>query len=615
LLGPAPGALPSKTWRGGKRGGGRFGTRRGGRRGGGGFGARDAQSAFGRDLPPPPTSASGKPLDVEDELGGSAEGPRGGPPPHEPDGGRGGGRGQGRRKRGERGERGGGRHFESRGPGPGPRPAAGPPGPRPEPIAPPAPAGGEGAPPAAAEVEEAMGEGGPEGTADDEEPPGPRGARATAAALESARHAARPAARDDDDYVPGPSRRGGGGVGDFEGGRNPRLKQRPQDFQVREVVDLPTEAESAAGAPEERPYFLHRLTKKKLTTPEAVALIARRFGIAKSDIAFGGLKDKQSLSEQIISIKGRAIEHREGGLKLTPVGRRATPISSEDVKANRFRITVRGLQYEDLRDLAARLDDVRAHGYPNYFDSQRFGSVRFGQGFLARSLVGGDPEEALRLFMATPSPRDHSRDKFIKQIIAERWGEWEGLARRMHASPYGRILGHLAHAPTDFWGAVGYMSRPLRALHLFAYQSLLWNNSAIFFLRARLRKDARFTVPYQCGRLAFYRRIEPAEFEAIRDVSVPLVGPDTRIEDPVLRDAVERALATEGVRLEAFRLPESAGGFFREEPRPLVVTPARLEVTQAEADELNPGRKKLDLLFELPRGAYGTLLVKRLFRG
>jgi tRNA pseudouridine13 synthase len=392
------------------------------------------------------------------------------------------------------------------------------------------------------------------------------------------------------------------------------LKQRPQDFEVREVVDLPA-SEAAAGGDADLPYFLHRLTKKKLTTPEAVSIIARRFGVAKSDIGYGGLKDKQSVSEQIISIKGRAIDHREVGLRLTPIGRRATPITSEDVKANRFRITVRGLAGEDLRGLDERLEEVRRFGFPNYFDSQRFGSVRFGQGFLAKELASGDPERALALFMATPSPRDHSRDKYIKQIIAERWGDWEYLARRMRASPYGRILGHLAHRPDDFWGAVGYMSRPLRALHLFAYQSLIWNNTVMFYLRARLPKDVRFTVPYQCGRLIFYRRMEPPVFEELRRTAIPLLGPETQVADPAIRGAVERALETEGLGLAALRLPEAAGGFFREEPRALIVIPARLEASAAEADELNPGRRKVDLHFELPRGAYGTLLVKRLFRG
>ena len=47
----------------------------------------------------------------------------------------------------------------------------------------------------------------------------------------------------------------------------------------------------------------------------------------------------------------------------------------------------------------------------------------------------------------------------------------------------------------------------------------------------------------------------------------------------------------------------------------LVVFPERLQAEPAGKDELNEGRFKAVLSFELPRGAYGTLVVKRLFRG
>ena len=42
--------------------------------------------------------------------------------------------------------------------------------------------------------------------------------------------------------------------------------------------------------------------------------------------------------------------------------------------------------------------------------------------------------------------------------------------------------------------------------------------------------------------------------------------------------------------------------------------PAGLEATSA-ADELNAGRAKLTLAFDLPRGSYATLVVKRVTAG
>jgi len=668
--GEAPGrggALPSKSWgAGGPRGGAKGGFQKGPRKGG--FGAKGhAQERFGGHLPPPPRGVGGRPLDVEEEARRAAPFAAQDDAPdaayeasaddlgalesqdgvgHDDGADAGGDEDAEDDQRGPRAERGPPGGAKKGKPTPasqegvtGPyekraklgtsfkKRAAGAPGAARPDAAPKKAASKKSAskkapaPPAA----DAWAEGA-DLEADDVE--GPDEAELLAEAAEvvegmgaHALHAS------DDDEAEGEPEAGAKGAprekphfgraADAEG-RTPRLKQQPGDFQVREVVDLPKSVTSPGteGADLSKlRYFIHRLTKKKLTTPEAITLIARRFDIPKSAFSYGGLKDKQSFSEQLISIEGRAIEHREAGLKVVPVGRRATPITSDDIKANRFEIVVRGLTRADLEGLPARLAEASAFGFPNYFDSQRFGSSKFGQGFLARSLVRGDAEGALRLYMATPSPRDHSSDRFVKQIIAERWGDWEGLARRMRASPYGRILGHLAHAPEDFMGAIGYMSRSLRALHLFAYQSLIWNNAVQFFLREALPKEARFTVPYQCGRLIFWKRLLPETQARFDGLSIPLVGPDTAPTDEFVKAAVLRSLKTEGVGYEAFKLPESTGGFFKDEPRALVVKPGHLEASEPVRDDLNEGRLAVTLSFDLPRGAYGTLLVKRIFRG
>lgn len=363
-------------------------------------------------------------------------------------------------------------------------------------------------------------------------------------------------------------------------------------------------------------HFLYRLFKKKLTTLEAVARIARRLDVPKADIAYAGLKDKQSVSEQLISIKGVGVpELRDPGLKLTLLGRRATPVSSQDIIANRFHLTVRGLTEDDLQSLGERLAALREYGLPNYFDSQRFGSLRHGQGLLAKDLVRGDAETALRLYMATPSPRDHSGDRHAKELIRRRWGDWERLAEPLRTTPYARILGHLAHAPADFVGAIGYMPRTIRALHLFAFQSLLWNHTTSYLLRDLVPKPERFTVPYQAGRLIFYRKLEPDLLARLRALKVPLAAAGTKAGDPDVALALERALETEGVTLPQLALPPATGAFFKEEPRDLLVFPGDLVATEPTADELNPGRRKVDLRFDLPRGSYATLVVKRLFRG
>ena len=52
---------------------------------------------------------------------------------------------------------------------------------------------------------------------------------------------------------------------------------------------------------------------------------------------------------------------------------------------------------------------MRTDGFPNYHDEQRFGSARLGKGFIARRLIEGDLNEALKLYMATPAANDVRR--------------------------------------------------------------------------------------------------------------------------------------------------------------------------------------------------------------
>ncbi|MFC1707594.1 tRNA pseudouridine(13) synthase TruD, partial [Planctomycetota bacterium] len=388
-----------------------------------------------------------------------------------------------------------------------------------------------------------------------------------------------------------------------------RIKQRPRDFRVREIVAL----RELLGA-REGPYFIHRLIKKKLTTLEAIGRLAKQYDLPKSAFAYGGLKDKQSYSEQIISVRGESIHHRDKLLKVTCLGRSAGPVSSAVVLANSFKLTVRGLALKSTEGLPTAVEQVAAFGVPNYFDSQRFGSVRFGQGLPVRELVRRRPEDALRLLIAAWSRLDRSGDKHLRRLIKSHWGEWEWLGRRLRTSPYGRILAHLSAAPDDYWGAVGQLDRPLRALHLFSYQSLIWNRTLTGYLRQAVPDAHTFSVPYVCGEHLLFGTLPQDARDTIATLELPLVAPDLCLSSDAVGAAVEGALREEGIGLQDLELPEECGAFFKTEQRKALFFPDDLVVSDPIADECNEGCYAVELSFELPRGAYATLLTKRLFR-
>ena len=91
-------------------------------------------------------------------------------------------------------------------------------------------------------------------------------------------------------------------------------------------------------------------------TFEAVARIAKEFGLPRSAFSYCGLKDKQGRTTQLVAVRGTPVDFQETDLRLKLLGRTAAPLSSENTTSNRFAVTVRDLTEEDLSRL------VRAMG-------------------------------------------------------------------------------------------------------------------------------------------------------------------------------------------------------------------------------------------------------------
>ena len=72
-----------------------------------------------------------------------------------------------------------------------------------------------------------------------------------------------------------------------------------------------------------------------------------------------------------------------------------------------------------------------------------------------------------------------------------------------------------------------------------------------------------------------------------------------------------QVLAEEGLELAQLKVPGVREMFFSKGERAALCRPADL-VYESGPDELNRGRLKLILQFDLPRGSYATLLIKRL---
>ncbi len=382
-----------------------------------------------------------------------------------------------------------------------------------------------------------------------------------------------------------------------------KVKRVPEDFQVTELA-------SPASGPK-GPYGLYELRKQGLSTFEAIGALARHLGRRAKTISAGGLKDKYALTRQFLTISGKpAGRVRIKGLTLTPRGRTESPMTGAMLEGNRFSITLRDLGDEEAKLVGERARDIDAIGLPNYFDEQRFGSLRGSDGFIARKLIDEDFEEALRMHLAAPSRLDASRQRAQRKRLSELWGDWERAFAVLPRSNERSVVNYLRDHPDRFKRAFELIEPRLAQLYLFAYQSYFWNETLAGALRATLREEDRFEVRYVAGQLVFADRDPDSRLREFAGLEIPLPSRKASYEAGPLGDAARSALEREGLTTGDFHLRGMKKLRFRAGERVAWIRPRGLKVSAAQTDDMYTGRFKLRLDFELPPGSYATILIK-----
>lgn len=383
-----------------------------------------------------------------------------------------------------------------------------------------------------------------------------------------------------------------------------KIKVDPADFIVEELIDIPYAADGA--------YTILKLQKQYWNTLDVIDLVARRTNTRRSLFSRAGLKDRYARSTQYLSFKGN-FQHsiEEKNFTLTPVGRSRQPVTPAMLRGNAFTITLRGLTGKELEAVQQSTAGVAEHGFPNYFDDQRFGSARHGRGFIARQLILGHYQGALKLLMAYAYREDGTREKRFKEYCLSHWRDWSGCLRL--APPFYRpVLQYLTAHHKDFKNALKQIDREFLNLYLLAYQSYIYNET-LARLIDRYGVD-NVDLRYSMGRLVFYRRLaDPAQARALQ---IPMVSERTRLSGTV-GQTIERVLAQEGIVLKAMGLGKMRlrGVRFKPFVRRAFVFPEALAVSAPAPDAFYPGRRSCRLTCTLPPGTYATILVKRLLLG
>lgn len=358
-------------------------------------------------------------------------------------------------------------------------------------------------------------------------------------------------------------------------------------------------------------FGLYRLTKRGLGTPEAVDAVARRWNLSRDQIAFGGLKDRHAVTTQYLTIhRGPRRGLRQTNFELEYLGQSQRPFGAADILGNRFRIVMRSMSAAEIESTTTALADVRRDGLPNYFDDQRFGSLGESGEFVARAWIAGDYERALWLAVADANALDRPRDREEKSWLRDHWSDWAACTAKLGRSPRVAVYRHLQNRPGDFRGALTRIRPDLRNLYLSAFQSFLWNRLLSDFVVDTCPPEQIIAVEVKMGELPFFTSLDDATHQALHSTELPLPSSRIRLDDGPIRQLVDRSLGELGLTMREIRVKYPRDSFFSKGWRQATFSVTGLSHETAD-DELYEGRRKLTLSFDLPRGSYATILIKR----
>lgn len=396
------------------------------------------------------------------------------------------------------------------------------------------------------------------------------------------------------------------------------LKQRPADFVVHEV---PAYEPSGSGE-----HVMVEIEKTGLTTFEAVDRLAKRLNLPRRDIGYAGLKDKQAVTRQWLTLRGTTPEAvneaADEQLKILYADRHGNKLRVGHLRGNRFVIKIRDVDPMRVVTLTPALRTLARCGMPNYFGPQRFGR-RDRNDEVGLALARGDAAEVLAVLLGKPDAADGDGERLARaaydacdlNAARDRWPH----NRRDELVVLGRLI-----RTNDPAAVVAGIDRRVRGLWLSALQSRLFN--AVVGHRIRgidELLDGDIAFKHDNGANFSVVDVEAERPRAERfDISAtgPLIGP--RMTRPlsaaqaIERTALENAgLAGQAVaRLYGDSAPGDRDTWELDLPpggrRPLRVRPDEL---RAEAGMDEHGTY-ITLSFALPAGSYATVLLRELMR-
>lgn len=415
------------------------------------------------------------------------------------------------------------------------------------------------------------------------------------------------------------------------------LKERPEDFLVEEIP-----AFNPVGHGEHVYLFVQ---KKGLATSQLIAILARHFNVDESAIGVAGLKDRQAITRQVVSIHtpGKTPEDfpslRDERIEILWSDLHTSKLKRGMLAGNRFSIRIRHCPI-GIRGVFPALKVLRtleAQGVPNRVGPQRFGMLQNNH-LIGFALAKGDYQRASELLLF---PQPPSADGPV--ITSESIARARSLAQQGYFNEAAELFGAalpvehkackalarcISNAPEPGPAALAQM-RPSgwkqawqaipelqKGFYFSAMQSAIFNN----VLDQRLASGTFSTLldddlvwDHQTHALLQTVPNAPTLQQQVASVEVsptgPMWGPEMKLPRGDVLEREKAALASAGLS-ETDLVSAQEIAPFRGERRPLRV-PIRYVDVEAGVDE---NGTFIRTGFELPPGSFATVVLEEVMK-
>ena len=169
---------------------------------------------------------------------------------------------------------------------------------------------------------------------------------------------------------------------------NVHFSKNSSDFTVSEI---PMYEFSGEGE-----HLVLHVRKKDLTTWQMIQALSETCGAKARDFGYAGLKDKEGMTTQYVSIhksfEGKLENFEHDKIKILSRTYHNNKIKIGHLKGNRFFIRLKKVNPTDANKLEQAIKTIKKEGYPNFFGYQRFGKEKnnFEQGL---AILNGERRE------------------------------------------------------------------------------------------------------------------------------------------------------------------------------------------------------------------------------